>query len=168
MIRIRTEVPLDTAAVRRVNEAAFGRPDEADIVDRLRARATRYLGLVADEGDEVVGHIAFTPVTLDGADRPVVAFGLAPMAVDPRRQREGIGSMLVREGLEVCRRAGAEAVVVLGHPDFYPRFGFVPAAPRGIACEYEVPAEAFMVLELAPGCLLGVHGTARYDPALAG
>lgn len=167
-IEIRAEVPADSAAVRRVNEAAFGRPDEADIVDRLRARAAGYLALVAVDGGEVVGHIAFSRVTLDAVDDAVVAFGLAPMAVLPGWQRAGVGSALVRRGCDACRQAGAHALFVLGHADYYPRFGFVPAAPRGIVSEYDVPPDAFMMLELVPDCLAGARAVVRYDPALAG
>ena len=165
---IRPELPADTAAVRRVNEAAFESPDEADLVDRLRERAASYLALVAVLEGEVVGHIAFSPITLDPARSGLRALGLAPMAVLPAHQRRGIGSRLVRDGLEAARRAGAEAVFVLGHPTYYPRFGFEPAAGRGIRDAYGAPPEAFMALELVPGALRGATGTAHYDPALAG
>ena len=94
--------------------------------------------------------------------------GLAPMAVAPARQRGGIGSALVRAGLERCREMGAAAVVVLGHPDFYPRFGFLPAARLGLSCEYDVPAEAFMAMELEPNGLRGAAGIVSYHPAFAG
>lgn len=165
---IRPEEPADADAVRRVHEAAFGRPDEADIVDRLRDHAAPYLALVATEGGVVVGHIAFSPVTLDPPQPELSAFGLAPMAVTPDRQRSGVGGALVRAGLAACRAAGADAVFVLGHPDYYPRFGFVPAAPLGIRDAYGAPAEAFMVLERTPGVLDGVRGTAHYHSALSG
>lgn len=167
-IRIRPEHPHDAAAVRRVHEAAFGRADEADLVDRLRSRAGTYLALVAVDAGEVVGHIAFSPVTLDPPHPALSALGLAPMAVVPDRQRHGVGAALVRAGLAACRDAGAGAVFVLGHPDYYPRFGFRPAASAGVGNAYGAPPEAFMVAELAPGALDGVAGTAVYDPALAG
>lgn len=166
-MEIRPEIPDDAAAVRRVNEAAFGRLDEADVVDRLRERGAGYLALVAVDGDAVVGHIAFSRVTLDPPRAGLRALGLAPMAVLPGRQRGGVGSALVREGLAACREAGADAVFVLGHPGYYPRFGFRPAASRGLVDAYGAPPEAFMVLELTPGALDGVRGTVRYDPALA-
>lgn len=167
-MKICLEEPRDAAAVRRVNVAAFGRSDEADLVDRLRERAAPYLALVAVDQDAVVGHIAFTPMTFDPPRTGLTAFGLAPMAVLPSHQRRGIGSALVRAGLDACRVAGADAVFVLGHPAYYPRFGFEPAADYGIASDYDVPPEAFMVVELAPGALDGVTGTARYHPAFAG
>lgn len=171
-MHIRTEHPDDHDAVRRVNEAAFGRADEADVVDRLRERAASYLALVAVDDGAVVGHIAFSPVTLVGADlrlpAPVTALGLAPMAVLPAFQRRGVGGALVRDGLAACRAGGVDAVFVLGHPTYYPRFGFAPAAERGIGNAYGAPPEAFMVVELRSGALDGAAGTAHYDPALAG
>ncbi len=167
-MEVRPEEPSDIAAVRRVNEAAFERADEADLVDRLRDRAVSYLALVAVEEGKVVGHIAFSPVEIDPPHPALSALGLAPMAVLPDHQRSGVGSALVRAGLAACREAGAEVVVVLGHPDYYPRFGFDPAASHGIENEYGAPPEAFMVLELVPGSLIGISGTAVYDPALGG
>lgn len=162
---VRPETPADAEAVRALTAAAFGQPDEADLVDRLR-ETPGYLALVAVEAGEVVGHIAFSPVTLDPPGPDVR--GLAPMAVAPGRQRKGIGSALVREGLEACRADGAAAVVVLGHPAYYPRFGFAPGPPRGITCEYDVPDEAFMVVELRPGALAGTEGVVHYGPAFGG
>jgi putative acetyltransferase len=109
--------------VRAVNTAAFGRPDEADIVDRLREHARVYLGLVAIDGETIIGHILFTSVTLRGGGTPHTVMALAPMSVLPARQRRGIGSALVRAGLQACRAAGHDVVIVVGHPAYYPRFG---------------------------------------------
>lgn len=167
-MEIRTEKPSDAPAVRLVHTAAFGRSDEADLVDRLRRQAASYLALVAVERGVVVGHIAFSPILMDPPRRGFAALGLAPMAVLPGHQRRGVGSALVREGLAACRQAGADAVFVLGHPEYYPRFGFRSAATLGIANAYGAPPEAFMVIELTPGALDGVTGTALYDPALEG
>lgn len=163
---IRPERPSDRDAVYRVNEAAFGQPDEADLVDRLRERSSSYLGLVAEVDGVVIGHILFTPVTLDVGAADVR--GLAPMAVLPEHQRSGVGSALVRAGLAACAADGAEAVVVLGHPAYYPRFGFKPASAYGIACAYDVPDEAFMALERVEGALTDAAGVARYHPAFGG
>ncbi len=154
--------------MRAVTEAAFGRGEEADLIDRLRARAASYLAFVAVDGGAMVGHIAFTPVTVDRAPAGFSALGLAPMAVLPGHQRQGVGAALVRAGLAACRKVGADGVFVLGHPAYYPRFGFEPAAPYGIGNEYGAPPKAFMVKSLTPGALGDVTGTARYDPALAG
>lgn len=162
---MRPERPEDRDAVWQVHRAAFEQPDEADLVDRLRAQASPYLALVAVLDGEIIGHIAFTPVTLHPAQPDLDVRGLAPMAVLPAHQRSGIGTALVREGLAACRRGGADAVVVLGHPDYYPRFGFALAENFGLESEYDVPPEAFMALELVPGALDGVPGVARYHAA---
>jgi putative acetyltransferase len=165
-MHIRPETPSDDAAVRDINVAAFGRDTEARLVALLREQARPLVSLVAQEGRALVGHIMFSPVSLQGFTR--LMMGLAPMAVTPARQRQGIGSALVRAGLESCADIGAEAVVVLGHPDFYPRFGFLPAVRFGLGCEYDVPAEAFMAIELEPHALRGIAGTVSYHPAFAG
>ena len=122
--------------------------------------------LIADDDDAIVGHILFSPVTLT-AHPGLRIMGLAPMAVVPARQRQGIGSALIREGLEHCRRLGFGAVIVLGHAEYYPRFGFTPASRFGLGCEYDVPDEVFMALELYEGILQGKSGTIRYHPAFA-
>jgi putative acetyltransferase len=164
-VRIRPEATPDRAAVRALNTAAFGQRGEADLVDRLREQADPYLALVAEDAGEIVGHIAFTPVTVAGASG---VMGLAPMAVAPKHQRQGIGGALVLAGLKACREAGAVAVVVLGHPAYYPRFGFAPAHLFGLTSAYDAPPEAFMALELAPDALAGASGVARYHAAFAG
>jgi putative acetyltransferase len=164
MVVIRQEKPEDIAAIRHVNEQAFGRPAEADLVDALRTRGKVTLSLVAVQDDRVVGHILFSPVMIESEGKVFAAVGLAPMAVLPELQRQGIGSLLVKRGLELCREAGHECVVVLGHPEYYPRFGFVPASKYGIKCEYDVPDAVFMAIELREGALQGRAGTAKYQP----
>jgi putative acetyltransferase len=161
-LTIRPERPPDADAVRIVNERAFGQPTEAALVDALRGVAGA-ISLVATIGARIVGHILFTPVQV-GAGPTVPAIGLAPMAVLPEYQRQGIGSQLALAGLDACRSRGHGVVVVVGHPTFYPRFGFVPASTAGLECEYDVPAEAFMVLELRPGALALTRGIVRYRP----
>lgn len=164
MMRIRTQSADDDGAVRQVNEAAFPTPVEADLVERLRAEADPVISLVAEDDGAIVGHILFSPVTL-AADSDFAAFALGPMAILPARQRQGIGSNLVRAGLDECARLGCRAVFVLGHPDYYPHFGFVPASRYGIFSQFEVPDEVFMVLELEPGALGGKAGKMRYHAA---
>jgi putative acetyltransferase len=159
---IRLEQPDDVAAVRETNEQAFGAPAEARLVARLRD-SSDCISLVATIDDRVVGHILFTPVSLEPATTVRIA-GLAPMAVRPEHQRAGIGSELARAGLDECRRRGYAAVVVVGHPEFYPRFGFVPGHTRGLECEFPVRPEVFMTLELIDGALAGVAGLVRYRP----
>ena len=163
MIIIREERRDDIAGIRAVNLDAFGTTTEADLVDALRERAGQLISLVAEDEATIVGHILLSPVTL-AEDPELNLMGLAPMAVLPSRQRQGLGSRLVREGLERCRQLNAAAVVVLGHPQFYPRFGFSPASRRSLRSEYEVPEEAFMVCELREGGLSGRSGTIRYHP----
>lgn len=162
---LRPERTADAEAIDRLLRAAFEWLDEAAIVERLRSRADGYLALVAEVEAQVVGHIAFSPMTME-PDRPELsAFGLAPLAVLPEFQGQGIGSRLSKAGLAACRAAGAQAVFVLGHPDYYARFGFAPALDRGITSVYDAP-KAFMVLELEAGALEGVTGLACYHPAL--
>ena len=160
---IRPERPGGEVAIRRVHDAAFGGPLEGRIVDGLRAEARPYVGLVAEVAGAVVGHVAFSPVTVDGAAVPGV--GLGPVGVLPEQQGRGLGAALVRAGLAACRADGAALAVVLGDPAYYDRFGFVPAAGHGLRCVYPVPPEAFQALALVPGGLGDVAGLVRYHPA---
>ena len=137
MISIRRERPADIAAIRAVNEAAFEESAEADIVDALRDACPDLLSLVAETDGEIVGHILFSPVTIEDGPQSRQGMGLAPMAVTPNHQRQGIGSKLVEAGLEILREQGRPFVIVLGHPEFYPRFGFVPASRHGLRCQWE-------------------------------
>ena len=165
MITTRREHECDAEAVRNVHEEAFENSAEADIVELLRERAEPYIALVEEsESGLVRGHIVFTPITHD--ERPDLRIlGLGPMAVLPAHQRTSIGSALVTEGLKHCRAKGFGAVVVLGHPEYYPRFGFVPASCFGISSEYDVPDEVFMALELQAGYLADASGIVKYHPS---
>ena len=167
MIEISPETPADFTAVREVNELAFEQPAEAGLVDALRRAAHPTISLVAVDDGRVVGHIFFSPVTIEGPQGISDAMGLAPMAVRPECQNRGIGSLLVREGLAACVGLDEHVVVVLGHPHYYPRFGFVPAATKGLSCEYPVPDNVFMVTELVPGALRGRAGLVKYHPEFA-
>lgn len=159
---MRSEEPEDYESVRRVNELALGRRNEADLVESLRENARPYVSLVAVVGEQVVGHIFFSPVSIESESNAFTAMGLAPMAVLPSHQNQGIGSQLVREGLKECQRIGEDIVVVLGHPNYYPRFGFKPASSNGLRSEYDVRDEVFMVAELRPGALSGRRGVVKY------
>jgi putative acetyltransferase len=163
-ILIRAETAEDFASVRGVDELAFGRQNEADLVDALRENASSCISLVAVVDEQVVGHIFFSPVSIESESNVVTAMGLAPMAVLPSHQNQGIGSQLVREGLRECQLIGENIVVVLGHPNYYPRFGFVPASLKGLRSEYDVPDEVFMVAELTEGALAGRGGLVKYHP----
>jgi putative acetyltransferase len=166
-MRVRPETEADRAGVRVVNEAAFETPAEADLVEALRDRGVSLVSLVAEVDGEVIGHILFSPVSLNGHAN-LNLMGLGPMAVAPDRQRKGVGSALVRQGLMCCKDLGARAVVVVGHPEYYPRFGFAPASRYALRCEYDVPEDVFMVAELEAGALNGVYGVVRYHDAFAG
>ena len=158
---IRPERPEDSFQIRHVNELAFGQPAEADLVDKLRRACGEALSLVAEDDGAIVGHILFTPVVVEG--RLVLGMGLAPMAVRPGRQRQGIGSQLVRRGLDSLRERGCPFVVVVGHPEYYPRFGFEPASKHGFLSQWEGMADAvFMVLVLDEHGMAGASGVARY------
>jgi putative acetyltransferase len=158
---IRTESKNDRDGVHSVNVSAFETTSEATLVEALRDEARPLISLVAEEVGEVIGHIMFSPVTLTGHP-DLKTMGLAPMAVSPEHQRKGVGSALVRAGIEECRKLGFSAIVVLGHPDYYPRFGFVPSARFGIRSEYEVPEKVFMAMEINSGALKDKTGTVKY------
>ena len=163
---IRTENEKDRDAVFAVNVSAFETPAEATLVDVLREHAQPVVSLVAEDNGNVVGHIMFSPVVLSG-NPDLKVMGLAPLAVSPEHQRKGIGSALVRAGLEQCRQLDFVAVVVLGHPEYYPRFGFSPSSRFGIDSEYEVPEEVFMAMELKPEALSGKTGRVKYHAAFS-
>ena len=163
-ITIREEQSGDAAAIRRVVQDAFGGLAEADLVDGLRTHGKFKLSLVAELEGQVTGHILFTEVTIENASSCLNALGLAPLAVKPEFQRQGVGSALMRHGLDQCRDMGHGAVIVLGHPEYYPKFGFLAANRYGLRCEFEVPEDVFMALELRTGALLGVGGLVRYQP----
>jgi putative acetyltransferase len=167
-IHVRPEQPGDVAAITRVNDEAFGQSDESRIIEAIRSARRPAISLVATDGLAVVGHILFTPMIVESAEPVEGLMGLGPMAVSPSRQRQGIGSRLVREGLRACAQAGCRAVVVVGHPEFYPRFGFRPASTYGLRCEFTVPDEVFMATELMPGAFGGAGGLVRYLPEFGG
>jgi putative acetyltransferase len=165
-LEIRSERAADVGQLRELHRAAFDTSTEANLVSALRARASPVVSLVAEAAGVIVGHVLFSPVTVSG-HAELMMMGLAPMAVLPAMQRRGIGAALVGAGLDRCRHIGCSAIVVLGHPSYYPRFGFVPASRFGLGCEYDVPDGTFMALELETGALRGRSGTVRYHPAFA-
>jgi len=167
-VAIRAEVIADYSCVDKILRQAFDGDDEARLVKLLREQACPNISLVAIETDDnsIAGHIFFSPTCFD-CDPEFKVMGLAPMAVRPDLQCSGIGSQLVHGGLEQCQALGYAAVIVLGHKDYYPRFGFRPASTFGICCEYPVEDEHFMALELQSGSLAAVSGLVRYHPAFA-
>jgi putative acetyltransferase len=162
-ILIRDEEPCDREQARKVNEAAFGRSDEADLIDRLRVEGAVLLSLVAEVDGQIIGHILFSRMTVETAQKPVAAVSLAPMAVLPQHQGRKVGSQLVRRGLaRLCDR-GEHIVIVVGHKQYYPRFGFSSEKARKLASPF--PPEAFMALELSDDALAGIQGAVRYPSA---
>jgi len=155
---IRDERPGDVDAVRDVNRQAFGQEQEGRIVDALRSRGAAVLSLVAVADGAVVGHIMFSPATV-GSE---TGAALGPMAVAPAYQWQGIGSQLVLRGVERLRDKGCPFIVVIGHPAFYPRFGFQSAAAQGLTCDWDVQDEAFMVKLLNPQVAGGLRGHVQY------
>ena len=160
VFKVRPEAQADLGTIRTVNREAFGTEAEADLVDALRANGDAALSLVAESESGVVGHILFSHLPIQGPAREVAAVALAPMSVLPPWQHRGVGSALVRSGLERCRKAGFEAVVVLGHPEYYPRFGFSSRLAESLQAAFSGPA--FMALELVSGALS--PGGAVYYP----
>ena len=161
-MNIREEKSTDIGAIWNINTDAFETEEEANLVNVLRDSGCTFISLVAEVNNNAVGHILFTPVELTGNKNKLKIIGLAPMAVLHKYQNKGIGSQLVKTGLEHCKSKDYDAVVVLGHPGYYPKFGFAPSVTYGIKSEYEVPDEAFMMLELVPNSLKNHQGIIKY------
>jgi len=159
LIEIREEGPHDVAAVRDLNRRAFGQDQESNIVDALRGSGAALLSLVATVNDRLVGHIMYSSAVIGDS---VTGAALGPMAVLPECQRQGIGSKLVEAGNQKLKDAGCPFIIVMGHADYYPRFGFRPASEHGIKCEWDVPDDVFMLLVLDQAKVQGVSGLARY------
>ena len=160
---VRIEDRRELPAIRSINEDAFGRPDEADLIEHLRDEGAVLASLVAQAEDRIVGHILFSRMWIDTIAGEVPAVALAPMAVMTEYQRQGIGQRLVRHGLDLMRSLGEQIVIVLGHPHYYARFGF--SVEKARCLESPFPPEAFMAIELNPGALTGVQGKVRYPTA---
>jgi putative acetyltransferase len=163
---IREEIDSDREAIYKVNTAAFPADDEAKLVDRLRDSGSDLVSLVAEENAIIVGHILFSPAQLEEYIE-LKLMGLAPMAVLPEFQNQGVGSKLVEAGLNRCRELEIGAVIVLGHPQFYPRFGFFPASTFNTRSAYDVADENFMAQELTPNYLANYQGKFDYHPAFS-
>jgi putative acetyltransferase len=194
MIHLRPERSEDAAAIREVHRRAFGGDAEAGIVDAVRTAGAAVLSMVAMEGPgpedpgtdaalegaappdlgtgaagQVVAHILYSRATVAAEDGGQISLlGLAPVAVLPSHQNRGVGTLLIEASLEHLRADGHSGVVVVGHPDYYPRFGFLPGSPWGLRWETEAPDGVFMAAELSPGSLAGVHGVARFRPEFGG
>ncbi|RYD05773.1 GCN5 family acetyltransferase [Desulforamulus aquiferis] len=166
MLKIRPEDKDDYPAVFNVNLKAFNKSIEPNLVEAIR-KSENYipeLSLVAILNNMVVGHILFSTIAIETDNGNIPVLSLAPLAVLPEYQNRRIGSKLIEQGLESCRRLGYKIVIVVGHPNYYPRFGFLPARSLGLEASFDVPDEAFMVLELSPGALTNIKGTVKYPP----
>lgn len=164
---IRDERPEDLEPIRKINRQAFKGEAEVQLIDQLRRDGEIVLSLVALMNGEAVGHILFSELDSLTHGGPIQAVTLAPMAVKPEFQEHGIGSALVERGLALCRELGYTVVIVLGHPDYYPRFGFSAEKAQALQSPYSMLGAAYMALELVPGALEGVEGTVRYPAAFA-
>jgi predicted N-acetyltransferase YhbS len=163
-LKIREETENDYSKITEVNDSAFGQKNEGRLIERLRLTESYIpeLSLVAELDDEIIGHILLYPITIHSDISKFQSISLGPMAVTTIHQRKGIGSRLVIEGLEAAKKLGHRSVIVVGHPEYYPKFGFKRASQWNIKVPFEVPDDAFLALELAEGELEGKRGTVEY------
>ena len=164
MIHIRKEQKKDFKAIREVNDKAFEQPEEGIVVEKIRNRNSNILSLVAEVEGKVIGHILFSPAVIEMKDKTWDGMGLAPMSVLPEYQNKGIGTKLVDAGMKEIRNRDCPFVIVLGHPNYYPRFGFKTATRYGVKCQWEVPEEAFMIMILDENAMDDITGVAKYLP----
>lgn len=173
LIEIRDEKPGDESAIREVTEQAFegsefGYNGEAGLIDELRSQNAATISLVAEVSDQIVGHILFSPATIERKDGLSKGFGLAPMSVLPEFQKQGIGSRLIKDGLEIVSESDCDFVIVLGHPEYYPKFGFAPASASNVVCEFEgIPDEAFMIRWFKQPASVDERVAAKYHPVFS-
>ncbi len=151
-------------AIDAVEQAAFGRVDEARLVSVLRAQKYVTLSLVALVNEKVVGNVLFSPLKFEPEEGSPRGVALGPVAVAPEYQHQGFGVHLIRAGLDILRKDGYGLVVLSGNPKYYGRLGFEPAHRYGVDCTFQAPRDYFMLLELAPGGLSGWQGTVHYHP----
>lgn len=170
MIVVRPETLEDSNVISEVNKLAFGQENEARLVENIRQtdNFNPKLSLVAIKDEKVIGHLLFSPIIIQTPKDDILALALAPLAVCPEFQNQGIGSKLVKQGLEECRGLGHKVIVVIGHPNYYTRFGFSSATAKGLKAPFPVPDEAFMILELVSGALAGISGMIKYPPVFDG
>lgn len=159
---IRAETPADAAAIRCVHEEAFGQPQEADLVDAIRDQCYSLVSLVAEVDGVVLGHVLISHLDVIAAGRSIRAAALGPVAVLPAQQKQGTGSVLIRQALDAARSQGIAIVLVLGHPAYYPRFGFCAERARALSSPYTCHGDAWMVAELIPGALPQATSTVAY------
>ncbi|TET36803.1 MAG: N-acetyltransferase [Planctomycetota bacterium] len=166
MAKVRRETNTDVEAVREINTLAFEGPSEARIVDSLRKNCSDILPLVAEVDGKIVGHILFSPAVIEIGGNKINGMGLAPMSVLSEYRNKGVGGELINAGIKALKDT-CPFIIVLGHADYYPRFGFERASKYGIRCEWEAPDEAFMIIVFDKEKMKGVKGTAKYRPEFA-
>ena len=164
---IRPETQSDQEAIREVNEQAFGRPLEANVVEKVRQSANFVpeLSLVAEYDGQIIGHILFSELTIEGEKQAWTVLALGPIAVRPEFQKQGVGGQMIRAGFGGAIVLGYGVVLLIGHPTYYPRFGFVPESQFGLKCAIPVPDDVFMAYLLRPNGLDGIQGTVVFPPA---
>ena len=173
-MKIKKSSALDGTEIEKIHIKAFGEEKGSEIADLVHnlfndETAMPLLSLVAVEGDQFIGHILFTKATLRQTTEPVSAQILAPLSVLPEIQSNGVGGQLIKEGLHRLKKTGVELVFVLGHPDYYPRYGFIPAGNKGYEAPYPIPEEhagAWMVQELSAGVIGRINGKVRCSDVL--
>jgi len=164
-MNIRQEMPSDWGGIDQLLRDAFAGNYEAELVERLRADNLIFVALVAEANKEIVGHIVLSWIATEMDGRPIRAAALAPMAVKSDHQRRGIGSGLAITAIERAEQSGVEALIVLGHPSYYPRFGFSAELARKLNSPFA--GSAFMAMELRAGALSGTKGSVTYPKAFA-
>jgi putative acetyltransferase len=164
MIAVRPQTPADLAEIDAINAAAFADHGGTGAFDRFREQRSDIISLVAEIDGQIVGHVLFSPVILEAPEGPVAGMGLGQLAVDPAHQRQGIGTQLTEAGLGQLRHQGCPFVIVIGHADYYPRFGFEPGSKHNFACQWDgIPDASFMVLFTAAENSDTLSGTASFD-----
>jgi putative acetyltransferase len=163
-INIRHETTNDYPGIKQVNDLAFGQPNESLLIQKLRMNPDFIdkLSLVAEINERIIGHILFFPIKVLGASKDYGSLALAPMSVMPDFQNKGIGGQLIMKGLEVAKDLGFKSVIVVGHKDYYPKFGFAPAGKWSIKAPFDLPDEVFMAMELEKEGLKDVSGVVEY------
>ena len=163
MITIREENENDLIIIKKINDKAFGQPQEGIVIDKIRESDSPVLSLVAEIDNTIVGHIFYSASEIECNNEIIAGMGLAPMAVLPEYQKQGIGKRLINESINILKKKAVPFIIVLGHENYYPKFGFEVASKYGIKCQWDgVPDEAFMIMILDKGKMSNIHGIAKY------
>ncbi len=163
-INLRHETINDYKEIKNINDLAFEQADEGLLIEKLRLNPDfiNKLSIVAEFNDKIVGHILFFPIKIQNDSKKHESLALAPMSVLPGFQNKGIGGQLITKGLEIAKELGFKSVIVLGHKDYYPKFGFLPASRWRIKAPFDVPDEVFMAIALVSDGLKNVSGIVEY------